>query len=532
MHNNSTRPVRPGSARARQLITRGIVTATALAAVTGIAAPAGAFAAPSGAAGAVADVTRTTPEQRIAAASKLGFEPAPEQYAMSDRDFILVLWSKAKDAGGKWEAIRLAAEEAFASASADDHVRFITDGVREAFDIDAKRQQEEAAEDRKARTLKAQALIAIGIPTSPELLGLSDENFIRAVIKHQATTPEVRKAADQALGEKDPAVWREFITNGAREAHDRDTANERRELEQKDREKAQRQQELDARRSAGALFGIVPSEAMLNLSDDNFIRELINRTPAEAQGTELFAAAQKALNSSSAADWRTFIHTGADHAFKRDAEIDAKKQADETRRKVLAIQARAAKTGVRPNLVAAAEKALQGTPEDVSLFFREGQFRALRQSLQASRLSGWFIRQSSVDGGNTFLTPVGVKGKESDREDATWIVQDALATDIEPGCFSFESARKPGFYLTLKDSRVRIAPDDGSAEAKKDATWCVHKGLTGAGKSFTSMSNKDAYLRQYKGDLYAAVKGGKHGFEAAKDFEQDATWNLSTPLAG
>ncbi|WP_158813083.1 AbfB domain-containing protein [Streptomyces rimosus] len=506
------------------------MTATALVAVTGIAAPAGAFAAPSGAAGAVADVSRTGVEQRVDAASILEFELTPEQYAMSDRDFILVLWRKAKDAGGRWDAIRVAAEEAFASTSADDHVRFITDGIRKASVIDAKRQQEEAAEDRNTRTLKSQALIAVGIPTSPELLGLSDENFIRAIMKHEATTPEVRKAASQALGEKDPAAWREFITNGVREAHDRDTANERKELEQKDREKAQRQLELDARRNAGSLFGIVPSEAMLILGDDNFIRELINRTPAEAQDTELFAAAQKALNSSDAADWRTFIHSGANQAYKRDAEIKAKKKADSDRRKALAIQAQAAKTGVRPNLVAAAEKALRGTPEDVSVFLREGQYRALRQSLQAPKMSGWFIRQSSVDGGSTFLAPVGAKGKESDREDATWIVQDALAA--EPGCFSFESVRKPGFYLTLKDSRVRIAPSDDSPEFRKDATWCAHKGLAGDGTSFTSKSNKDSYLRQYKGDLYAAVKGGKRGFETAKDFEQDVTWKLSTPLAG
>ncbi|MFK8844465.1 AbfB domain-containing protein [Streptomyces sp. Ac-502] len=508
------------------------MTATALAAVTGVAAPAGAFAAPSGAVGAAADVVRTSPDDRIAAGLKVDYEPTPEQYAMSDRDFIVVLWEKAKNSGGKWEAVRQAAEEAIASTSADDHVKFIISGIVAAHDVDVQRHTEEAVEERKVRALKSQALIAVGIPASPDLLGLSDDNFIRAIMKHEATTPEVKKAASQALGEKDPAVWREFITNGARAAHSRDMENERKELEQKNHEEAQRRVEADARRLAGSLFGIriEASDAMLNLSDDNFIRELIHRTPAASQGTELFAAAQKALNSSVAADWRTFIHTGADQAYKRDGEIEAKKIAESKRRQALAIQAQAAKTRVRPNLVAAAEKALRGTPEDVSLFLREGQYRALRQSFQASnsKLNGWYIRQSSVDGGDTFLTPVGAKGKESDREDATWIVRDSLAA--EPNCYSFESVRKPGFYLSLKDSRAKIAPDDLSGDFRKGATWCAH--FSEAGTTFESKAKAGHWLRQYKGDLYAAVRNGKRAYDTAKDFELDTTWNISTPLAG
>ncbi|MFH8346532.1 AbfB domain-containing protein [Streptomyces sp. NPDC018045] len=531
MHKSDTSLTRAGSARARRLVTHGIITATALAAVTGLAAPAGAFAAPSGAVRA-ADVIRTSEKERVNAGYKLGFEVTTEQLGMSDRDFIIVLWEKAKDAGEKLSAVRQAAEEAMASTSADDHAYFITTGIGQAREVDRKREEERAAADRMARTIKSQALIAVGIPNSPDLLALSDDNFIRAVMKHDAATPEVKKAASLALGEKDPAVWHEFITNGAREAHDRDMENERKELEQKNREEAQRRKELNARNSAASLFNIVPSEAMLSLSDDNFIRELIRLTPVDAQRSELFAAAQKALNSSDAADWQAFIHSGAAHAYKRDADIYAKKIAERERNEALAIQARAAKTGVRPNLVAAAEKALQGSPEDVSRFLLEGQFRALRQSFQSgsSKLSGWYIRQSSVDGGDSFLTPVSAKGKEADREDATWVVKDALAGG--PGCYSFESVRKPGFYLSLKDARARIAPNDGTSQFAKDASWCARKGLANSGTSFESVSNKGHMLRQYKGDIYAAVKGGKRGFEAAKDFEQDATWNISTPLAG
>ncbi|MGW7557391.1 AbfB domain-containing protein, partial [Streptomyces rimosus] len=165
-------------------------------------------------------------------------------------------------------------------------------------------------------------------------------------------------------------------------------------------------------------------------------------------------------------------------------------------------------------------------------FLNGGRERALRQSIQpiSSKLSGWYARQSSVDGGDTFITPVGARGKEADREDATWVVKDALAA--APDCYSFESVRKPGYFLSLKDSRVRIIANDNSAEFRNAATWCKREGLAKGGISFESLSNKGHWLRQYKGDLYAAAQGGKRGFETAKDFEQDATWKMSTPLAG
>ncbi|MEU7186294.1 AbfB domain-containing protein [Streptomyces sp. NPDC045369] len=533
MHKSDTSYTRTGSTRARRLVTHGIVTATALAAVTGIAAPAGAFAAPSAAASAV-DVIRTSEKDRVNAGLKIEYEVTAEQLGVSDRDFIIVLWDKARAAGGKWEAVRQAAADAIASTSPDDHVRFITTGIGEARELDWKRAQEQDAADRVARMMKSQALIAVGIPNSPDLLVLSDENFIRAIMQHDAATPEVKKAASRALGDKDPAVWRAFIASGAREAHDLDMENERKELERKDREAAQRQEKRDARRSAASLFDRDLTEAMMNMGDDDFIRMLINSLSDEAKSSvkfELYDAAQKALNSSDPAAWKTFIHSGAKQADRRDFDKREKKKADEDAKKVGIIKAAAEQTGVRPNLVAAADKALKGSPADVRAFIDSGQDRALRQSIQpvSSKLSGWYIRQSSVDDGDSFITPVSTKSKEADREDATWIVKDALAS--APGCYSFESVRKPGSFLSLKDSRVRIVANDDTPKSRKDATWCARKGLAEGGTSFESLSNEGHWLRQYKGDLYAAVQKGKRGFETGKDFEQDATWKMSTPLA-
>ncbi|WP_258527654.1 AbfB domain-containing protein [Streptomyces sp. NBRC 110611] len=513
------------------------MTATALAAVGGIAAPATtAVAAPAGEVSTAAGIG-TSEEQRVTAASVVGLDVTnnPEVLLLSDRDFIFALWEKANGAGADQEAVRQAAEEVMSpDATAEDHIRFITTGIREANELDQQRKQDRAAIEREAREAKARVLIALGIPSSPELLGLSDDNFIRQVMKHAAAGPEVRAAAARALAEDDAAVWQEFIGNGAREAHKRDRENELKELEEKDRQEAQRRKEQSARENTAALFGITPSEAMMRLSDDNFIRELIRLTPAGAQGTELFAAAQKALNSSATADWSAFLHTGAEQAFKRDDDNRRKKIAQANRELATRIQAAAQKTGVRPHLVAAAKKALAGSDADVAAFLREDSlYRAKRQSLAPSsaKLSGWYVRQSSVDGGEAFLAPVDAKGKQSDREDATWVVVDGLAA--QPGCYSFKSPTKAGHYLTLNGLKVKMAADDGSAKFRKDATWCARKALTGSGTSFESAGNKGRYLRHFWGDLYAAKKDDKsgHRFDRSKDFAQDATWKISTPLA-
>ncbi|MFF4223945.1 AbfB domain-containing protein [Streptomyces abikoensis] len=507
------------------------MTTTALAAVAGVAAPGLAVAAPTGAVAAAAGIA-TTDTQRVDAAAVVHLDPSPDVLLLSDRDFVHALWQKARDGGERLENVRLAAEGAMVSGTAEDHVRFITTGIHEAYELDKQREKAKADAERAARDAKSQALITVGIPSSPDLLGLSDENFIRAVMKHEAAGPEVRKAAAKALADADPKAWEEFIKNGAREAHKLDVANELKELEQKNREEAERRKELAARKNAAALFGVTASDTMLALSDDNFIRELLRGVPADARKTELYAAAQKAVLSSSAADWKEFIHTGAEQAYKRDAEALRKKVADANRKLALQIQASAEKTGVNPNLVAAAKKALAGTDEAVAAFLKEeSQYRAKRQSFQPAnaKLAGWYIRQSSVDAGEGFIAPLDAKDKQADREDATWVVVPALAN--EAGCYSFESARKPGHYLIEKDFRVRLAASDNSAEFRKDATWCAKKGLTGSGTSFESASQPGRWLRQFQGDLWAADKSGNHSWESAEDFAQDATWKISSPLA-
>ncbi|MEV4918375.1 AbfB domain-containing protein [Streptomyces tirandamycinicus] len=521
------------------------MTATALAAVSGAVVPSTAVAdEPAGAADVTARAAGigTTDTQRVEAAAVVGLDPTVDVLLLSDYNFIHALWQKARDAGERLDAVRTAAEQAMAGTAAEDHVRFIVTSIHEAYRLDQQRERDKADAERAAREAKSQVLLTIGISSSPELLALRDDNFIRAIARHEASGPEVRAAALQALV-GDPADWHEFIVNGAREAHKRDVAKELADLAEKDRKEAERLKELTARKNAAALFRVTPSEAMLTLSDDNFIRELLRLSPADLHGTELYSEAQRATASSDPAVWKAYIHTGAGAAYKRDDENRRKKLAEANRRLALQIQAAAQNGGVNPHLVAAAKKALDGSDDDVAQFLKaDTQYRLKRQSLKAFR-SGDYARQSSGEGGKVVLNDsLKTSSPLADREDATWVIVPSLAS--QPGCYSFESVRKPGYYLRSgkaeKDGlRVEIAADDRSAAFRKSATWCsrttplstpIWGGVSftqvaGSGVNWLAPTTKDVYARS---TYVFPLPGGAEG-EAKK--VRIAGWHVSTPLA-
>ncbi|MFG3504868.1 AbfB domain-containing protein [Streptomyces sp. NPDC047821] len=532
------------SARMRRIMTRGLVTATALAAVTGTVAPVAVADEAPGTSDVAARAAGigTTDGQRVEAAAVVRLDPTADVLLLSDYDFIHALWQKARDAGEHLDAVRTAAEQAMASTVTEDHVRFIVSGIHEAYKLDQQREREKAEAERAARQAKSQVLLTIGIPSTPELLALTDDNFIRAVARHAASGPEVRAAALQALA-GEPADWHEFIVNGARAAHQRDVAKELEDLAEKDRQEAERRKELAARKNAAALFRVTPSEAMLALSDDNFIRELLRLAAADLHGTDLYAEARRATLSPDPAVWKDYIHRGADAAYKRDDENRRKKLAEANRKLALQIQAAAENGGVNPHLVAAAKKALAGSDDDVAQFLKpDTQYRLKRQSLRA-----WgeaeYARQSSADGGKVLLDDT-LKSTSplADREDATWVIVPSLAS--QPGCYSFESARKRGYYLRSGKAeknglRVEIAADDRSAAFRKSATWCTRTTPLTPTKlgvrSFTQAVGGDTnWLAPTTKDVYARttftfpLPGGVEG-EAKR--VRIAGWRISTPLA-
>lgn len=514
---------------------RGIVTVTALTVVTGVLAPS-ATAADSVASGAVAALAAigTTDSQRVEAAAVVRLDPTADVLLLSDYDFIHALWQKASEAGEKRDSVRTAAEQAMASTLDADHVQFIVTGIHQANKLDQQREREKAEAERAARLARSQALLAIGIASTPELLALSDDNFIRAIARHAASGPEVKSAALRALA-GEAADWREFIVNGAREAHKRDVANELKELEEKNRKEAERQKELAARKSTAALFRVTPTEPMLALTSDNFIRELLRVAPSDLLGSELYAEGQRAVLSADPAVWTAYLHTGAEAAYKRDDENRRKKIAEANRKLALQIQAAAQSSGVNPNLVTAASKALAGTDADISNFLKEDtQYRLKRQSLKArdTELGGKYARQSTPGGGKATLTALNTSSSLADREDATWVVVPSLAS--MPGCYSFESVRKPGHYLKSGPTgalgqSVLIAADDRSNAFRQSATWCVNN--TNGSIGFTQGTGAaERWLHPTTGDLYAH-KGPVYFNPKPTPFRSVAIWAVSSPLA-
>ncbi|MFQ6197402.1 AbfB domain-containing protein [Streptomyces sp. NPDC000405] len=498
----------------------------ALASAFGTATPASAKPNPAGV--AAAESIRTTDQQRVDAATVVHLDPTPDVLLLSDQAFVHALWRKANEAGENLTTVRIAAEQAMASTSADDQVRFITSGVHEAFKLDVQREKERADAERAARLAKSQALIAVGIPSSPELLGLSDDNFIRTVAAHPASGPELRTACAQALLNSS-AAWREFITNGIREAHQRDVVNKIKELEEKDRKEAERRKDIAARNNVAALFHVTPTDAMLGLGDDNFIRELLRSAPSETKTSELYSAADRAILSSDPKDWREFILTGAAAAYKRDDEARRNRIAENNRKLALRIQAAAG--DMNWVLERAARKALAGTDEDVATFLKaDNLYRLRRQSLINDRVEhsdhNYLMRQSSVDGGNIFISPVYYTNKLADREDATWVVLPALSG--QAGCYSFESVRKPGYYAMVTDQqRVHLEPEDGTTGSQRRATWCARQALDGyeEAHSFESAAPGGGWLRAIRGELFVS-----HDVSGSYP-EKEATWHIGPPWA-
>ncbi len=184
-------------ARVRRTVTRGVVITTALAATLGAAVP-GVLAAPTAEASTRAAGIGTTDTQRVNAAAVVRLDPTADVLLLSDYDFIHALWQKARDAGELLDSVRVAAEQAMFSSAPADHVAFIVTGVHDAYRLDQQRERDKAEAERAARLAKTQALQVVGIPSTPELLALNDDNFIRAVIKHAASGPEVRAARASA----------------------------------------------------------------------------------------------------------------------------------------------------------------------------------------------------------------------------------------------------------------------------------------------------------------------------------------------
>ncbi|MFE6787613.1 AbfB domain-containing protein [Streptomyces sp. NPDC057680] len=115
------------------------------------------------------------------------------------------------------------------------------------------------------------------------------------------------------------------------------------------------------------------------------------------------------------------------------------------------------------------------------------------------------------------------------KQDATFTLRRGLA---DSSCYSFESVNQPGRFLRHADSRVRIAPDDGSTLLRDDATFCARPGVGGTGVTFESFNRPGSFLRHYASAVHIASGSGPgDGFDRPQMFTADSSWTLAAPWA-
>ena len=148
----------------------------------------------------------------------------------------------------------------------------------------------------------------------------------------------------------------------------------------------------------------------------------------------------------------------------------------------------------------------------------------VRRSLQVTtwNLTDRYLRHAdslghteAVNGGSSALL----------KNDATFVVRRGLA---DSSCYSFESVNLPGQFLRHADSRIRLAPNDGSALLRADATFCARPGLSGTGITLESLNQPGSYLRHFESQVYIAA-GRNPGSDRPQTLTADSSWNLAAP---
>ncbi|MFD8494617.1 AbfB domain-containing protein [Amycolatopsis sp. NPDC059657] len=508
-----------------------VVTVTAVALAAGLlgvpaqAAPAAASRpAASASAAQAAAAPESTMEDKVRAAAALGIVAGDDLLILSDRNFVIALWRQATGA-----EVRASAELAFAGSDFEC-TQWIKTEIHEAKLRDDVQEQRDAEVARAARELKQHAAATIGISAEPELLIQSYKDFVYALWE-RSTGPKVKAAALVAFGASE-ADQKEFLLNGIVAAHAQDQQDKiDADTEASEAEKA-RLAARDAKSRAAAVLGIVATESLLVLTDDNFIREIWNRAAAKEGAEEVAAAAETALRSPAPADWKAFIDTGIHEANKRDIAIALKKKQDADKRRLQELRTKSAASGMHPALVALADRALAGTPNDVEWFLRRGQFEdaALRQSFQAETIGSRLSYIRGTPGAQAVIGFGHVNPEPGDGADATWKVVPGLA---DTGCYSLESVTKPNFFLRQLNFKVNIAFNDESSQFRVDATWCTKPAPFAGGVTLEAKGQPGRFLRHHGGQLWAANNKGANPFDAAANFDVDRFWwvNAENPVS-
>lgn len=500
--------------RRTNLAVAAAVTLAVAGGLTGVPVPAVAAVPVPAASAATAAAPESTMEDKVRAAAVLGILAGDDLLVLNDRNFVIALWRQATG-----REVRASAELAFSGTDLEC-TQWIKTGIHEAKKRDDANEIRDAEIARQARELKQHAAATIGIAAEPELLVQSYRDFVYALWQ-RATGPKVKAAALAAFG-GDEAAQKEFLLNGIVTAHAQDQQDAIDADQAASEAEKARIAARNAKANAAAVLGIVATESVLVLSDENFVREIWNRaTP----GTEVAIAAETALRSSNPADWKAFIDTGIYDANRRDIAIALQKKADADRKRLNELKVKAENSGMHPALVAAATAALAGDAGVVDRFLRIGQYEdgVLRQSLSAQTPGSRGAHIRAATGSQAVIDFGPVAPQPADGVPFTWKVVPGLA-DFD--CHSFESVTSPGTYLRQLDFKVLAAASDGSDRFRSDATWCSRPGTDAGTVTLESKGAPGRFLRHYGGLLYAADKSGAHPYDAVSLFEEDRLWRV------
>jgi hypothetical protein len=111
------------------------------------------------------------------------------------------------------------------------------------------------------------------------------------------------------------------------------------------------------------------------------------------------------------------------------------------------------------------------------------------------------------------------------RRDATYWVRPGLA---DAACVSLESRNMAGQYLRHAGFRVRVDPNDGTAQFAGDATFCPREGL--GATALESRNLPGHFIRHFNELVYVARSGGPNPWDTAAGFAADTTWAATIPL--
>ncbi len=220
--------------------------------------------------------------ERQPAATLLGFELTSILLAKDDKNFVFALWERA----ARGSFVKSAAGAVYSGTPAEQK-EFILRGifVEHQRDLDAaKEAAEKEAAEKKLRDARVKAGAVVGM--DPALAAqLTDKDFVEAIWFHDLA-PRDSEVYYQAYVSRTPEQWRAFIDTGIFEAAAKDKVD-------------------NIKVRAAAVVGIDPGYARY-LQEGPLVREIWTRAKS---GTHVQAAAYRALQSASPAQWRTFLET-------------------------------------------------------------------------------------------------------------------------------------------------------------------------------------------------------------------------------